>query len=165
MTADVWINGHLLGNHLNGHTSFQGDLTLYLLPVGVANVIVVQVKHEGVNSRWYWGSGIYRHVWLTPVDPLHIDRWDTYITLPLVPEQATTVFSGDNRLVTGRAIVVYSTNAALYAFGATGRNGQATRYGFSKPDYPDQATHVGGQPGGRYSRWKTPGCIGQPGRS
>lgn len=91
MNADVWINGHLLGNHPNGYTSFQYDLTPYLLPSGKDNVIAVQVKNEGVNSRWYSGSGIYRHVWLTTVNPLHVDLWGTYITTPTVTEQAATV--------------------------------------------------------------------------
>lgn len=91
MNADVWINGHHMGNHPNGYTSFQYELTPYLLPAGRTNVISVQVKNEGVNSRWYSGSGIYRHVWLTTVDPLHIDQWGTYITTPSVTEKAATV--------------------------------------------------------------------------
>jgi beta-galactosidase len=91
MNADVWINGHHLGNHPNGYTSFQYELTPYLLPAGRTNVIAVQVKNEGVNSRWYSGSGIYRHVWLTTVNPLHIDLWGTYITTPAVSDQAATV--------------------------------------------------------------------------
>ena len=91
MNADVWINGHHLGNHPNGYTAFQYELTPYLLPPGRSNVIAVQVKNEGVNSRWYSGSGIYRHVWLTTVNPLHIDLWGTYITTPSVTDQVATV--------------------------------------------------------------------------
>ncbi len=78
MNADVWINGHHLGNHPNGYTSFQYYLTPHLLPPGRDNVIAVQVKNEGVTSRWYSGSGIDRHVWLTTVNPLHIDLWGVY---------------------------------------------------------------------------------------
>ncbi len=91
MNADVWLNGHHLGNHPNGYTSFRYELTPYLLPLGQANVIAVQVKNEGVNSRWYSGSGIYRHVWLTTVNPLHIDGWGTYITTPSVTDRQATV--------------------------------------------------------------------------
>ncbi|MFD2935113.1 glycoside hydrolase family 2 TIM barrel-domain containing protein [Spirosoma flavum] len=91
MNADVWINGHHLGNHPNGYTSFSYDVTSFLLPVGKANVIAVQVKNEGVNSRWYSGSGIYRHVWLTTVNPLHIDLMGTYITTPSITAQLATV--------------------------------------------------------------------------
>ena len=34
------------------------------------------------NSRWYSGSGIYRHVWLTIVDRLHVGHWGSYVTTP-----------------------------------------------------------------------------------
>lgn len=91
MNADVWINGKHLGNHPNGYTSFYYDLTPYLLPVGQSNVIAVQVKNEGLNSRWYSGSGIYRHVWLTVTNPLHIDIWGTYITTPRVSDKMAKV--------------------------------------------------------------------------
>ena len=91
MNSDVWINGQHLSNHPNGYTSFSYDLTPYLLPAGKANVIAVQVKNEGVNSRWYSGSGIYRHVWLTTVNPLHIDIWGAYITTSAVSERQATV--------------------------------------------------------------------------
>lgn len=91
MNADVWINGHHLGNHPNGYTTFQYELTPYLHPSGSDNVIAVEVKNEGLNSRWYSGSGIYRHVWLTTLNPLHIDRWSTFITTPSVSDQLATV--------------------------------------------------------------------------
>ncbi len=35
--------------------------------------------NEGLNSRWYAGSGIYRHVWLMKTDKVHLDEWDTFI--------------------------------------------------------------------------------------
>lgn len=91
MNSDVWINGHHLGNYPNGYTSFYYDLTPYLKPPGQENVIAVQVKNEGHNSRWYSGSGIYRHVWLTVVNPLHFDIWGTYITTPTVSDSSATV--------------------------------------------------------------------------
>jgi beta-galactosidase len=91
MNADVWINGHHLGNHPYGYTSFSYELTPYLLQTGQSNVIAVRVKNEGRNSRWYSGAGIYRHVWLTTVDALHIDTWGTYITTPSVSGEAAAV--------------------------------------------------------------------------
>ena len=91
MNADVWINEHHLGNHPYGYTSFYYDLTPYLKSAGQENVIAVQVKNEGINSRWYSGSGIYRHVWLTTVNPTHIQTWGTYITTPAVSEKSADV--------------------------------------------------------------------------
>jgi beta-galactosidase len=61
MDSDVWINGHHLGNHPYGYTPFTYDLTPYL---SKTNVIAVRVKNIGLNTRWYTGAGIYRHVYL-----------------------------------------------------------------------------------------------------
>ena len=91
MNSDVWINGHHLGNHPYGYTPFYYNLTQYLQSAGKENVIAVQVKNEGVNSRWYSGSGIYRHVWLTMVNAVHVDVWGTYVTTPKVSKAAADV--------------------------------------------------------------------------
>jgi len=58
MNADFWINGHPLGNHPYGYTSFEFDLTPHLKPAGETNVLAVRVRNEGSNTRWYSGSGI-----------------------------------------------------------------------------------------------------------
>jgi beta-galactosidase len=91
MNAIVWINGKLLGNHPYGYTPFYFDITPYLNPAGQQNVIAVKVSNEGKNSRWYSGSGIYRHVWLTETSPVHIAQWGTYITTPNVTKEKATV--------------------------------------------------------------------------
>jgi beta-galactosidase len=90
MNSDVWINEHHLGNHPYGYTAFYYDLTPYLKQNG-ENIIAIRVRNEGKNSRWYSGSGIYRHVWLTITDPVHIDQWGVYITTPEVSENAATI--------------------------------------------------------------------------
>jgi beta-galactosidase len=64
MNSDVWVNGKFLGNHPYGYTAFYYDISNFLNSAGKPNVIAVKVKNEGKNSRWYSGSGIYRHVWL-----------------------------------------------------------------------------------------------------
>lgn len=91
MNSDVWINGHHLGNHPYGYTSFYYDLTPFLKPVGTDNVIAVQVKNEGENTRWYSGSGIYRHVYLTIVNPVHVDVWGVSVTTPKVSKNLANV--------------------------------------------------------------------------
>jgi beta-galactosidase len=83
MNAEVWLNGKRLGEHPYGYTSFWFDLT-DKVNFGGANVLAVKVKNEGENSRWYSGSGIYRHVWLKTLDPVHVAQWGTYITTPEV---------------------------------------------------------------------------------
>jgi beta-galactosidase len=83
MNNDVWINGHHLGNHPYGYTPFNFDLTPYL-KFDVPNVIAVKVNNVGKNSRWYTGSGIYRHVWLTATETVFINSTSVYITTPEV---------------------------------------------------------------------------------
>jgi len=80
MNADFWINGKHIGNHPYGYTPFAYDLTAFLNPSGMDNVLAVQVKNEGRNSRWYSGSGIYRHVWLIKKQAVHIPQNGVFIT-------------------------------------------------------------------------------------
>jgi len=91
MNADVWINGHHLGNHPYGYTPFFFNLTPYLKPAGQKNKLAVRVQNEGKNSRWYSGSGIYRHVILTVTDQVHVENWGVYITTPEVSVNGATV--------------------------------------------------------------------------
>jgi beta-galactosidase len=81
MNAEVWLNGEYLGNHPYGFTSFWFDIS-GKIKFDKENVLAVKVKNEGENSRWYSGSGIYRHVWLNVVSPVHVATWGTSITTP-----------------------------------------------------------------------------------
>src|SRR5690242_1905988 len=90
MNAEVWLNGQLMGSHPYGYTSFWFDLT-DKVKFGGANLLAVKVKNEGENSRWYSGSGIYRHVWLKTLNPLHVAQWGTYITTPEVSSSSARV--------------------------------------------------------------------------
>jgi beta-galactosidase len=91
MTADVWLNGHCLGTHKHGYTPFNFSLSKFLNSPGKPNVIAVQVKNIGENSRWYSGSGIYRHVWLRVTDKLNVPVWGIYITTPEVSVEKSKV--------------------------------------------------------------------------
>jgi beta-galactosidase len=90
MNADFWLNGESVGKHPYGYTSFWFDIT-DKIKFGEQNIIAVQVKNEGQNSRWYTGSGIYRHVWLTILEPVHVAQWGTYITTTEVNTSAAKV--------------------------------------------------------------------------
>ncbi len=58
---------------------------------GETNTLVVRVDAERNEGWWYEGGGIYRHVRLTKLDPLHIAHWGTFVTTPEVKETAATV--------------------------------------------------------------------------
>jgi beta-galactosidase len=90
MNSEVWLNGQRLGEHPYGYTSFWFDLT-DKVKFGGANTLAVKVKNEGENSRWYSGSGIYRHVWLKTLAPAHVAQWGTYITTPDVGASSAKV--------------------------------------------------------------------------
>jgi beta-galactosidase len=74
MNTEVWLNGKSVSKYPYGYTSFWFDITDRLKYDG-DNVLVVKVRNEGENSRWYSGSGVYRHVWLKVWEPLHITQW------------------------------------------------------------------------------------------
>jgi beta-galactosidase len=84
MNATVYINGQSLGMHPYGYTSFVHDLTPHLKFSG-PNVLAVRVdQSQQPNTRWYAGSGIYRHVWLHVTDPVHVAQWGVFVTTPEV---------------------------------------------------------------------------------
>lgn len=90
--SEVWINGHDLGIRPNGYISFRYDLTSYLNYGGQKNEIAVRVDNsQQPNSRWYSGSGIYRHVWLETTNKTFVDLWGTFITTSQVSSEAATI--------------------------------------------------------------------------
>ena len=90
--SELWINGHYLGKRPYGYSTFEYELTPYLVYGAKPNVIAVKVDNsQQPNSRWYSGSGIYRNVWLTTLDQVHIEHWGTYVTTPDVNSKSATV--------------------------------------------------------------------------
>lgn len=88
--SDVWVNGTHVGHRPYGYVSFRYDVTEHL--VNGENVVAVRVDNSRQpNSRWYSGSGIYRHVWMVTVGPLHVAPWGTFVTTPAVDSTAATV--------------------------------------------------------------------------
>src|SRR5216117_823188 len=90
--SEVWINGQYLGKRPYGYSSFRYELTPNVRFGAGRNVIAVRVDNsQQPNSRWYSGSGIYRHVRLVTSDPMHIAQWETYITTPVVSVDSSHV--------------------------------------------------------------------------
>ncbi len=80
--ATVYLYGRKLGTHPYGYTSFTFDLTPGLNFAG-ANVLAVRVDNsEQPNSRWYSGSGIYRHVRVVATDRVHVAHWGVFVSTP-----------------------------------------------------------------------------------
>lgn len=84
MNSEVFINGKSLGVYPYGYSAFTYDLTPYL-HFDKENVVSVRVDNsKQKNSRWYNGSGIYRHVWIKVTNPIHVPNWGVGITTPEV---------------------------------------------------------------------------------
>jgi beta-galactosidase len=88
--AMVWCNGNLVGGWPYGYNSFRLDITPYVKPGG-DNLLAIRLDNPNSSSRWYPGGGIYRNVWLTKLNPVHIAQWGTFIKTKNVSTSAATV--------------------------------------------------------------------------
>lgn len=78
----VWVNGFYLGTEHSGYVGFSYDVSDYL-NYGGDNVIAVRVDATMEEGWFYEGAGIYRHVWLTKLSPLHVIKDGTFVTTDL----------------------------------------------------------------------------------
>ena len=89
--TQVWLNGELLGEHLYGYTPFRFDLSTHLREDG-PNVLAVRVDNSAQpNTRWYSGSGIYRHVRLVVTDRLRVADDSVCISTSSASEDSATL--------------------------------------------------------------------------
>ena len=78
MNSTVYVNGQEVGHRPYGYSSFEYDITKNLKRGD--NVIAVKVDNsDQPNSRWYSGCGIYRHVWLTKTNAVHVKHWGVHV--------------------------------------------------------------------------------------
>lgn len=90
MNSLLKVNGDSVGMRPYGYSSMIYDLTPYLKEGD--NLIEVEVDNSHQkNSRWYCGSGIYRHVWLLDSDNIYVKPWGTFIHTPEVDGKMSKV--------------------------------------------------------------------------
>ena len=82
MNSSTYLNGQLLGTYPYGYNAFSYDISDKVYTDGRENVLAVKVNNTQPSSRWYSGSGIYRNVYLTVTNPIHVARYGTYVTTP-----------------------------------------------------------------------------------
>ena len=90
--AMVMFNGHYVGENASGYAPFRFDLT-DLAKAGGKNVLTVRVDATQNEGWFYEGAGIYRHVWLTKTDPLHVRQWGTSARPSIADDIATVLIS------------------------------------------------------------------------
>lgn len=88
--AMVWLNGNLVGGWPYGYNSWRLDLTPYV-KIGEENQLSIRIDNPNYSARWYPGAGLYRNVWLTITEPVHIAHWGTYITASEVSRESAKV--------------------------------------------------------------------------
>lgn len=74
----LFVNGCFIGRNNNGYAPFSFDLTDFLA-YGAKNCIVARVDASYGDGWFYEGAGIYRHVWLTKTDALHLAQWESVV--------------------------------------------------------------------------------------
>lgn len=77
--SKVFFNGFYLGTQESGYNGFEYDVTAYT-NYGGENTIVVRVDASMEEGWFYEGAGIYRHVYLQKINPLHVAQNGTYVT-------------------------------------------------------------------------------------
>ena len=97
MNCDVWLNGHHVGGHVYGYTSFELDITPALRD-GENELLVRVDNSQQPGSRWYTGSGITRNVYLVRTGSVHFRTWSVFVTVPEI--------TGDRAKVCVRAEVL-----------------------------------------------------------
>jgi beta-galactosidase len=81
-SALVFLNGYFIGRNDNGYAPFHFDVTDFL-NYGSKNYLMVRMDASFGDGWFYEGAGIYRHVWLTKTDALHLGHWESYVRTKL----------------------------------------------------------------------------------
>lgn len=77
MNSTIYVNQKEAGEWKYGYSSFTLNVTDYL--EDGQNEIVVLVRHQSPNSRWYSGAGIYRNVWVRLEKDIYIEENGIYV--------------------------------------------------------------------------------------
>lgn len=122
--ATVWLNGRLVGGWPYGYNGWRVDLTPYVVPGG-RNVLAIRLDNPPASARWYPGGGLFRDIWLTKADPVHVAHWGSTVTTPQVSATRATValrLAIDNA---GPAPATVAVDTVIHPLGHDGRRGPA----------------------------------------
>jgi beta-galactosidase len=90
--ALVFVNGCFVGRNDNGYAPFRFDLSDFLA-YGTRNCIALRVDASLGDGWFYEGAGVYRHVWLTKTDAVHLGKWDSTVRSTVDGNSATLALS------------------------------------------------------------------------
>lgn len=78
MDSTVYINNQKVGDWKYGYSAITLDITKELRDG--ENEVLVQVRYQSPNSRWYSGAGVYRNVWIKECSRAYLPLDGSYIT-------------------------------------------------------------------------------------
>jgi beta-galactosidase len=90
----VIFNNFYITWHSGGYDPFTVDVTDFATPGG-KNVLLVRVDATSSDGWFYEGAGIYRHVWLTKTNPVHVKQWGTFVSAEVRPGEAALTIKTD----------------------------------------------------------------------
>ena len=122
----VWVNGIFIGRNDNGYAPFHFDITDFVA-VGAKNAIVARVDASFGDGWFYEGAGIYRHVWLTKTDPVHLGKFESYARADLNGNASTVALGAIVRNDGSQAANARVTWRIEDAAGKTVATAEATR--------------------------------------
>lgn len=81
----IWVNGFYVGHEPSGYATRVYDITEYL-NFGGENLVCVRADATLEEGWFYEGAGIYRHVWLSTVSPVHVAPFGTAVVSDLAED-------------------------------------------------------------------------------
>ena len=118
--ATVWLNGKLVGGWPYGYNSFRLDLTPYAVP-GAKNQLAIRLDNPAASARWYPGGGLYRDIYLTTANKVHVGQWGGTVRTPQVSKEQATVDLSLTLDNDGDKVAQVEVATALYALDASGK--------------------------------------------
>lgn len=74
----IWVNGQELKQTENGYIGFRVNISDVAHYGDTPNTIAIRTDPAEPSGWWYEGGGIYRHVWLTKADPVHVAPYGVF---------------------------------------------------------------------------------------
>ena len=86
----VYLNNNLIASNHNGFTSFLADGSEYI-KTGENRIKIVVENDKHPNTRYYSGSGLYRHVKMFCAGEVYIRPWGLCVRTPDVNEKSAII--------------------------------------------------------------------------
>ncbi|WP_242495945.1 beta-galactosidase GalB [Sphingobium cupriresistens] len=118
--ATVWLNGKLVGGWPFGYNSFRLDLTPYAVP-GSRNQLAIRLDNPQASARWYPGGGLYRDIYLTTANKVHVGQWGGTVRTPQVSKAQATIDLSLTLDNDGDKVAQVEVATALYALDTNGK--------------------------------------------